>query len=169
MTIRDLGTLLETSIASASIEKPDCTAEGASQSLRPASESQFAMWLAQERFQDDTYNIGRVHHLKAFPSCRLYDNLRNVIEKMELFKTSFKWDSTSMLLQRKLGRQLNVDIQSYDLECSKEPEVAIKKFCSSNYHARFNFEEGPLAYFWVIACGTSDCVTHRSDVSYTIR
>lgn len=157
MTIRDLGTLLETSIASASIERPDCAAEGASQSLRPASESQFAMWLAQERFQDDTYNIGRVHHLKALPSRRLYDNLRNVIEKMELFKTSFEWDPTSMLLQRKPGRQLNVDIQSYDLECSKEPEAAIKKICSSNYHARFNLEEGPLAYFWVIACGTSDC------------
>lgn len=156
-TIRDLGILLDTSMASASIGEPNCSAEGISQRLRPASESQFAMWLAQERFQDDTYNIGRVHYLKAFPSRRLYDNLRNVIEQMELFKTSFKWDPTSMLLQRKLERQHNIDIQSYDLEYSKEPEAAIKKFCSDNYHARFNLEEGPLAHFWVISCGTSDC------------
>lgn len=84
------------------------------------------------------------------------DNLRNVIERMKLFKTSFRWDPTSMLLQQKLERQHNADIRSH-LKHSKDPEAAIRKLCSSNYHARFNLEGGPLAHFWVITCGTPDC------------
>ncbi|KAK0756024.1 hypothetical protein N5P37_011397 [Trichoderma harzianum] len=113
--------------------------------------SQLAMWVAQERLQDTTYNVQRVWRFEDVTADSLLSGLLDVVHRLEMFRTTFEFDLSAgklyqvvhdeSLVAVQISRISHVDID--DLRASFIPHNC----------ATIDLRNGPLAIFHLIADG----------------
>ena len=83
-SIKSLAKLVEENLASPQESNREAASTTPSDFL-PASHSQFAISMAQERYSDSTYNVGRVLCFQDVDSHRMYASLRAVVESLDIY------------------------------------------------------------------------------------
>ncbi|KAK2616713.1 hypothetical protein QQS21_000325 [Conoideocrella luteorostrata] len=120
----------------------------------PALLSQLAMWIAQERLQDATYNVQRIWRFNGVTAQRVMSGLLDVLHHLELFRTTFDFDVSTGKLYQIVHDEILVKIQfsstPHTWEADLPPELVIPDNC-----ALIDLKKGPLASFHVMTDGKS--------------
>lgn len=123
----------------------------------PASDPQLAIYLAQQKHADSTYNVGRVVSFTDFDGHRLYDSVQAVVEVFDIFKITFEWNEASKSLQTCLHQKASVSIQSQEIGPGDEGISVVRSVCRMDYRTAFDMAGQPLARFRIFTSGSKHC------------
>ncbi|KAG9230477.1 hypothetical protein BJ875DRAFT_546147 [Amylocarpus encephaloides] len=152
--IRSLAQLVDKNLELAhECEKGESPALG---HVRPASDSQIAVWMAQNRYSDSTYNVGRVLHFSDIDLSLMYDSLKAVVEFFDIFKITFEWHFDTESLNQRLNSESKTSLELHNLDACKDVLAAVRLICSQDYRRPFNLESGPLSSFRLFTSKAKD-------------
>ncbi|KPM37546.1 Linear gramicidin synthase subunit B [Neonectria ditissima] len=124
----------------------------------PASDSELTVWMAQKRYADNTYSIGRVLRFQCADVNRLFDSLHAVLESFDIFYLTFVWNYTTGTLERRLHSELQASLYLENVEDDGPDALGIFwDTIAKDYQRAFDLENGPLASFRIISPGPGDC------------
>ncbi|PNP44468.1 hypothetical protein THARTR1_11039 [Trichoderma harzianum] len=113
--------------------------------------SQLAMWVAQERLQDTTYNVQRVWRFEDVTADSLLSGLLDVVHGLEMFRTTFEFDLSAGKLYQVVRDETLVAVQISRISHIDMDDLRAR-FIPHNC-ATIDLRNGPLAIFHLIADG----------------
>lgn len=113
--------------------------------------SQLAMWVAQERLQDTTYNVQRVWRFENVTADSLLSGLLDVVHRLEMFRTTFEFDLSAGKLYQVVHDETLVAVQISRISHIDIDDLRTR-FIPHNC-ATIDLRNGPLAIFHLIADG----------------
>ncbi|KAK4065062.1 uncharacterized protein Triagg1_8698 [Trichoderma aggressivum f. europaeum] len=113
--------------------------------------SQLAMWVAQERLQDTTYNVQRVWRFEDVTADSLLSGLLDVVNRLEMFRTTFEFDLSAGKLYQAVRDEILVAVQISRISQIDMDDLRAR-FIPHNC-ATIDLRNGPLAVFHLIADG----------------
>ncbi|KAF3069894.1 Linear gramicidin synthase subunit C [Trichoderma lentiforme] len=113
--------------------------------------SQLAMWVAQERLQDTTYNVQRVWRFEDVTADALLSGLLDVVHRLEMFRTTFEFDLSVGKLHQVVHDETLVAVQISQISHIDMDDLRAR-FIPHNC-ATIDLRNGPLAIFHLIADG----------------
>ncbi|KAL6810482.1 hypothetical protein V8C40DRAFT_284048 [Trichoderma camerunense] len=113
--------------------------------------SQLAMWVAQERLQDTTYNVQRVWRFEDVTADALLSGLLDVVHRLEMFRTTFEFDLSAGKLYQVVHDEILVAVQISQISHIDIDDLR-ERFIPHNC-ATIDLRNGPLAMFHLIADG----------------
>ncbi|RAH75046.1 acetyl-CoA synthetase-like protein [Aspergillus aculeatinus CBS 121060] len=117
-----------------------------------ALSTQRRMWLAQQRLQDETYNVCSLLTLKDVSASRMAEAIRYVVHHIDAFRLTFTWNSDKSSLQQTLQSESAVPVELVAMEDLTE----IKKTSRQYAQRCWDLENGPMALFIVFDRGAEN-------------
>ncbi|RAH86810.1 acetyl-CoA synthetase-like protein [Aspergillus japonicus CBS 114.51] len=117
-----------------------------------ALSTQRRMWLAQQRLQDETYNVCSLLTLKGVSASRMAEAIRHVVHHIDAFRLTFTWNSDKNSLEQALKSKSTVPVELVAMEDLTE----IKKTSRQYAQRCWDLENGPMALFVVFDRGAEN-------------
>ncbi|PYH43509.1 acetyl-CoA synthetase-like protein [Aspergillus saccharolyticus JOP 1030-1] len=114
-----------------------------------ALSTQRRMWLAQQRLQDETYNVCSLLTLKDASASRMAEAIRYVVHHIDAFRLTFTWNSHTNCLQQALKSELTVPVELVAMKDLTEIQEASRQYAQRCW----DLENGPMAQFVVFDRG----------------
>ena len=156
-SIRSLARLVEENVALSKGSRTEAAASTILDDCLPAKDPQLTMWMAQQRYSESTYNVGRVLRIRDVDSGRLHASLRAVAQSLDTFRITFEWDSNMGCLRQWLYPRPNIFVRLHKLEDRDDVEALVRKVCGEDFKTIFDLEKGPLARCHVFIPSPEEC------------
>ena len=154
-SIRSLANLVEKNVASQKKGK-NGDAPIASSDMLPALNSQVAVWVAQNRYSDSTYNVYKILRFQDVDYNHMYASLKTVVDCFDIFKITFEWNYVMESLQQRLHSESIVFMELHLLGNCEDTPTMVRNICHNDRKTVFDLENGPLARFRVFASSGKD-------------